>query len=160
MTPEAIRHQVSEFRGAIERCDPSTLPIRLQDFPRGSCADATLLLGTYLAEIGVGTFEYVEGDRGEGCKPASHAWLEGGGLIIDITADQFAEVSEPVIIAETSAWHQTFKVLSRSPAHIRDQGRTAMASLGQAYTIIVDELHRQSETLPPGGAKRPCRRLP
>lgn len=48
---------------------------------------------------------YVWGMLGE----QSHAWLEYDGLIIDITADQFDEVSEPIIVTSDRSWHSQFK---------------------------------------------------
>ncbi|OPZ87669.1 MAG: hypothetical protein BWY74_03344 [Firmicutes bacterium ADurb.Bin419] len=38
----------------------------------GSCGDASLLLGKYLDEMGLGQFDYVCGELGR----QSHAWLE------------------------------------------------------------------------------------
>jgi len=53
----------SRFRAAIERCDRKGLTICLQNFPFGSCGDATPLLGTYFIEQGLGTFTYTVGLR-------------------------------------------------------------------------------------------------
>lgn len=39
----------------------------------------------------------------------SHAWLTLDGLTIDITADQFAEINDPVIVAHGSAWHAAWE---------------------------------------------------
>lgn len=74
----------------------------------GSCGDVAPLLGAFLHDQGAGTFSSVFGMRGEGNNRRSHAWLEGEGLIVDITADQFDEVTERVIVAEHSDWHATF----------------------------------------------------
>ncbi len=44
----------------------------------------------------------------------SHVWLEAGGLIVDITCDQYAEAPGPVIVAASSPWHDTFQTQARS----------------------------------------------
>src|SRR5438874_2120009 len=67
----------------------------------------TLLLGNYLTEQGMGDFEYIAGERGnKAADPPtwmSHAWIRQGRIVIDITADQFPEVAESVIITERLA---------------------------------------------------------
>jgi hypothetical protein len=35
----------------------------------------------------------------------THAWVERDGLIIDITADQFVDVAEPVLLTTDRTWH-------------------------------------------------------
>ncbi len=35
----------------------------------------------------------------------THAWVERYGLIVDITADQFPDVSEPVVLTTNRTWH-------------------------------------------------------
>lgn len=77
------------------RTPKTTLPITLQDFPHGSCGDATLLLGHYLTAQGHGEFRYYFGWR---CGK-SHAWLQAGSVIVDITGDQFD-------VSDRSSWHQ------------------------------------------------------
>ena len=37
---------------------------------------------------------------------ATHAWLEQDGLVVDITADQFADVDHAVVVGFESAWHR------------------------------------------------------
>jgi hypothetical protein len=73
-------------------------------FPRGACGDSALMLGQYLFESGLGKWQYRSGMR----DGYTHAWIDQDGLIVDITADQFDEISEPVIVARRSAWYQTF----------------------------------------------------
>jgi hypothetical protein len=93
-----LKSGAAKFRLAIERCERRRLVRTFQDFPTGSCGDAALLLRAFLQEQGLGTFAYILGwretDRGWG----SHAWLEAAGVIVDITADQFPEIDEKVIV--------------------------------------------------------------
>ena len=75
----------------------------LADFPKGSCGDASELLGQYLSDSGLGTWGYRSGMQ---LDPVfSHAWVERDGLIVDITADQFPDVSEPVLLTTDRTWH-------------------------------------------------------
>jgi hypothetical protein len=130
------------FRTAIEKCDPSRLPIGFQKFPRGSCEDVVLLLGTFLKEQGVGTFTYVVGERGKGRSWRSHAWLEADGVIVDITADQFPEIAEPVIVTTHSVWHKKFKQERPHEAdhHVYEHDEYTLSVLGNAYKAILDGL--------------------
>jgi hypothetical protein len=47
---------------------------------------------------------------------SSHAWLERAGWVLDITADQFVDVVEPVILSRDSAWHRSWQHKSTSRA--------------------------------------------
>jgi hypothetical protein len=100
-----LRELAGAFRSAIERTDRERLPCTLQEFPKGSCGDAALLLGTFLKNQGMGPFQYVCGWR----DGYSHAWLEADGIIIDITADFFPDESDPVIVTNRSPWHDAFE---------------------------------------------------
>lgn len=137
-----LRTAGTRFREAIERCNPTQLTVWMQNFPNGSCGDATPLLGTYLTKLGHSNFMYVLGERR--CHGPngwhSHAWLEKDGLIIDITADQFPEVTERVIVATHSTWHDTFEreIRHRADLHIYDPA--TVANLGQAYFAVLAEL--------------------
>lgn len=99
-----IKIIAGNFRSAILKCDKHTLPATLQNFPKGSCGDASLLLGEYFFIQGLGRFTYKTGiwaDR-------SHAWIERNGIIVDITADQFDTHPGPVIVTKDTSWHSKF----------------------------------------------------
>lgn len=98
------------FRNAIEMTDKKSLPISLQEFPHGSCGDAVLLLGHYLSKQGFGKFDYMLGDLDYeiGGYYPSHSWLQQKKLIVDITADQFDDFSDPVFVETHSPWHERF----------------------------------------------------
>jgi hypothetical protein len=141
-----LKELAANFRSAIERCDPEKLCPRLRNYPRGSCGDATPLLGTYLIEQGMEPFMYVSGERGDKDDGTwtSHAWLEGDGVIVDITADQFPEISERVVVTTFSPWHGTFE---QNKEHIADYrfyaGQAAGTMLENCYRVIIEELHRR-----------------
>jgi hypothetical protein len=117
---EELIEIASAFRKAIESIPASERPITLREFPVGSCGDASLLLGTYLIELGENPFDYMLGDTTDNHADSSwssHAWIQREDLIIDITADQFSEIHKEVIVSTVSEWHRT---LSGTKLHIAD----------------------------------------
>ena len=93
------------FRLAILRSTPSTCRLAtVQDFPRGACRDASLLLAKYLQVNNCGSSFFVLGER----QGQDHAWLQLQEFIIDITADQFADQDAAVIVSSDSSWHSSF----------------------------------------------------
>jgi hypothetical protein len=130
----------ARFRHAIEQSDQRRLPPGFDGFPAGCCGDAALFLGTFFKEQGFGTFTYVCGLRGEGADQHSHAWFEApDGVIIDITADQFPEITEPVIVTAHSDWHNTFDQEERHEADYRIYDEGTVARLGIVYQTILRE---------------------
>ncbi len=124
------------FRKAIEACPRSRLPITFSNFPRGSCGDVTLLLGAFLIEQGYEPFHYLLGEHGT----SSHAWLQRGKLVIDITADQFSDCDCSVIVSDSSEWHLQ---LNGKQQHIADYhvfGDPTKTILGGAYSLIISNL--------------------
>ncbi|MFJ4846760.1 MULTISPECIES: hypothetical protein [unclassified Streptomyces] len=110
------------LRQAILDCPDPGL-VSLERFPHGSCGDASVLLGEYLHQNGMGVWRYVSAwENG-----ASHAWIEKNGLRVDITADQFDGVDAPVIIASGGGWHDRFTV-DHSASH------GALIAVRDAYT--------------------------
>src|SRR5271163_4521740 len=105
-----LKSAATKFRLAIERCDRRRLSDTFQDFPKGSCGDAALLLRAFLQDQGLGTFQYALGWRDGNDGRHSHAWLAAGGLVVDITADQFQEIDEKVIVTENSGWHAAIQI--------------------------------------------------
>lgn len=114
-------HEIAcRVRRALEALVPN-LPFPMAHFPRGACGDTCLLLGAFLADIGETDFVYISATRGvhdEGTW-TSHAWLEREGLVIDITADQFADAPEAVIVTRVSCWHQLFDADPPQPSDYR-----------------------------------------
>jgi hypothetical protein len=88
---------------------------RLSTFPKQCCDVASLLLAYRLRDLGfpniVRCFGHLEGE--------SHVWLEVDRWIVDITADQFPGVEDPVIMAEIgrSPFHAQIALPSRGPAY-------------------------------------------
>jgi hypothetical protein len=139
-----LKSAATKFRLAIERCDRRRLSDAFQDFPKGSCSDAALLLRAFLQDQGLGTFQYLLGWRdGNNGRRRSHAWLAAGGLVVDITADQFPEIDEKVIVTENSGWHAAIPLdEDNQEADYRRYDQNTVAVLGSSYRVILAELER------------------
>lgn len=79
-------------------------------FPQGLCGTACDMLSKYLEQNGIST-AYV---FGENSNCITHAWLEYEDLIIDITADQFSEIDEKVVVTRNRCWYEQFNIESRT----------------------------------------------
>ncbi|MDO6528281.1 hypothetical protein Q4519_21820, partial [Motilimonas sp. 1_MG-2023] len=99
------RDDLAKIRAAFETINKESLPITVRDFPYGACGDTCEDLAEVLKELGYGAFSYVAGRRENG---NSHAWLDCDSIIIDITADQFVEISEPVYLGPLNSWYKSF----------------------------------------------------
>ncbi len=94
-------------RNALQ-CPVASVPPMWHQFPAGCCGDTSDILAVVLAHVGVPDVRTVCGYFREytGC---SHAWVEVGELIIDITGDQFnarADFPLPaVFVATDRRWH-------------------------------------------------------
>jgi hypothetical protein len=123
-----------EFRSALERASKAEpyIYITLREFPAGACGDSSLLLAHFFAERGEHGFDYVLGMR----EDRSHAWLRRSRLIVDITADQFADFEHRVFVGRASPWHREFrgKVLHR--AGIDVYGEDVAAQLTSAFRTV------------------------
>lgn len=127
------------FRTAIVKCDPKSLIITLHNFPRGACGDASLLLAKYLRENGCGEFQYVVGGR---CGH-SHAWLLKGDIIVDLTADQFKDQPEAVLVTRDHGWHNTFEFTEQREANYERYVNSTphiYASLEASYKAIISRV--------------------
>lgn len=131
-----IRDLAGRFRAAIEACDLKSLPNTFHGFPRGSCGDATLVLAKYLKDNGQEGFVYVCGMR-EG---HSHARLQRGNLVVDITGDQFPDNDDRVCVSRASAWHAQFEVDHEDPSDIDVYDDFTRFNLCAAYDRISQHL--------------------
>jgi hypothetical protein len=111
---DRIMKASKDFRNALDLCK-GELGESFSLFPRGACGDSTDLLGTYLKEKGLGEYNYMYGSCGI---HGTHAWLQKDDLIIDITADQFDDIKESVIVTRKSIWHDRWDGISSSIASI------------------------------------------
>ncbi|WP_421353406.1 hypothetical protein [Aeromonas veronii] len=112
-----LRKHASDFRLALERLDWGSMPANFRQFPAGTCGDISDILAEYLYKQGINDIDYVSGSADN---QQSHAWLEVSRYIIDITADQFPDCSDPVIVTDDHSWHQRFEESARRPAGFLD----------------------------------------
>ena len=132
-----LRRLAGQFRTAIERCPRARQHPDFENFPRGSCGDASLLLAKYLRENGHKGFVYVGGYR-----DGWHHWLQRDNLVVDITADQFATKHKPVIVEFNSQWHLTFDrdPLEEHVTDFEDYDDKTAALLTNVYRAIIAQL--------------------
>src|SRR5271170_3727205 len=116
------------FRSAITRTDRRLLSPTFHDFPHGSCGDASLVLGRFLSERGYDIPDYVNGIRAR----YSHAWLELGMMILDITLTQYRDdpnaflwldglpngIRSDVLVTTHRQWYEQFKDRRRHPVDL------------------------------------------
>lgn len=139
---QCLTEHASRFRTAIVNMPALERPIGLRDFPRGSCGDATLLLGTYLIKMGYSPFDYMLGERGNptGDDWSSHAWLERDELFVDITSDQFSDGPDKVIVCYNSIWHAGFAGVRQNVADYQIYDQNTVVRLNAAYSRICSRL--------------------
>ena len=108
---EKIRKLAVQIRNTIIKIGYDEFPDSdfLLEYPRGCCGDASNLLAKFLRDNDI-ECEYVWGMMGQ----QSHAWLECDDLIVDITADQFPEIKEKILVTTDRFWHKKFKGQIRS----------------------------------------------
>lgn len=121
--------EATRFRYALEQCQPfarkpafCSLAV-MASFPNGCCKVSSQLLARYLVEQRVIPREHIlfsvngcrmpinkqwTGDDEYGNENQTHAWLETGDTIVDITADQFPDQSQKVIVTSNRLWHDLF----------------------------------------------------
>jgi hypothetical protein len=134
---EIVCSLASRFRRAIERSNPATSSLAtLREFPRGACADASLLLAKYLQVNGCGQSVFVLGER----RGDRHAWLQLEGVTVDITADQFDDQEAGVIVAAESPWHCPFNGRIHNVADFCLYAPDTVFQLTKAYRAITRQL--------------------
>ena len=111
----------------------------LKQFPTGASEQACQLLGQRIAGFlptvqshCVGATRYSDGPS------IKHTWLNVGGIIIDVTHDQFSDTgidSGRWVFEQTSDWHRTFKLCQ--PHVLLDPGDWP-AKLRTLYAKTID----------------------
>jgi len=95
------------FRDAVEKTknELSKLSNKFETFPEYCCGITANLLARYYDEKGYGIFLIVTGKKSTG---EEHYWLQKEKVIIDITADQFPDCKEEVIVTTDDSWYNNF----------------------------------------------------
>jgi len=102
---EETRRHAHLFLEAIENTDMQTEETNMRRFPHDCCTHACSLLARYLQDAGLGPFDTIMGQHPRGQGHGKHRWLQKGDLIVDITAYQFSEIQDKVLVTRSSAWH-------------------------------------------------------
>ena len=126
----------TRFRQLIENADREKLTIQFENFPTGSCGDASTLLAQYLIDSGYDTPTYVSAELYNPDLRWGHAWIELDGIVMDITADGLFADAPQVIVAENSDWHEIFRRLDEHPAEIKANDYRTSSRLTAAYEEI------------------------
>lgn len=143
----SIAWAATTFRHALETMARADVP-SLVTFPRGACGDASPLLGQYLTDLGFGDWNYVSGRRPLGHGVETHGWIEQEGLIVDITADQFPEITDAVVVTLDRTWHDSFGTPNmNSPARTDVYDDDTTLALTMLYQRALDQLEGNEEQL-------------
>ena len=103
---DLLRSEAAAIRRAFQECRlDGDLSWITTSFPHACCGVVSSILSHHLFTIGMPDVKRASGVR---IDQQSHMWVEAGEWIIDITADQFDEVSEPVLVTQNRTWHQQF----------------------------------------------------
>jgi hypothetical protein len=96
-------------------------------------------MALYLTDKGFAEVQYVWGIRQSNSwtNDETHAWLEIGDAIIDITSDQFPDGPGPVVVTQDHSWHSQFRFQKRRPADFETYSKDIKADYGAAYREIV-----------------------
>ncbi len=134
---DTIWKLVLKFRLAIENLTENDYGESswFSQFPKGCCGDTCELLSKYLFENGIEA-EFVNGVNDF----QWHAWLEYKGYIIDITADQFPEISDKVVIRLDKKWYSRFKRQTREYKDFEADDKLNVVRLGQLYKNIIEKI--------------------
>ncbi|MFG3552512.1 hypothetical protein [Streptomyces sp. NPDC047725] len=104
---DRVRREAGRARLALEA---GPRPAPLARFPRGACRLTSLALAAHLKRSGLGQWQLHSGlrmDKVSGETP-THAWLERGPFLLDITADQFDALPlrlGRVFLGTSRRWH-------------------------------------------------------
>lgn len=117
----------------------------MQKFPRGACGDSSLLLGAYLKDLGISGFSYISASRGDCVLNTwtSHAWLQSGVCVIDITAGQFPDAPSKIIVASPSPWHLSFDAEEPSESDFRLWSGYGADILHPMYGLLLEALKHE-----------------
>jgi len=137
-TLAAMTALATHVRQALANLPENEWPHHWKSFPGGTCSDTSLVLGAFLTDAGFDGFELVsgEGDRRQDGICPSHAWLQREQLVVDITADQFADGPGPVVVTETPEWHRRFRVMWKDAGDFRDYPPDYVGTARQLYDFV------------------------
>ncbi|MEB7884355.1 hypothetical protein [Serratia fonticola] len=100
ITKKQIEIEAQKFRGLLELKKYDDIPHVTEDFPVMNCKLASLLFAYHILnkwhdEIIYGVSGSAKNNNGD--DTISHYWLEIGEIAVDITADQYNEISNSLL---------------------------------------------------------------
>jgi len=98
-TTTQFRKLIEEKKNILAAKSP-----KFEYFPKNCCGVTSNLLALYLEKYSFSGFIIVNGEK----DGLPHSWLQKDTLIIDITADQFKDCDEEIIVTTDDRWHKTF----------------------------------------------------
>lgn len=133
-----MRDDLIKIRAVFEEIDKSNLPVTFENFPLGACGDTCEVLAEILREKGHGSFQYKAGILPDG---RSHAWLESNSTIVDITADQFDEISDSVYMGPSNYWYQLFEIDQQYEAGYTKSNPSEIGCLSEVHSRVNEILN-------------------
>ncbi|USD30057.1 hypothetical protein J8Z24_08305 [Pseudoalteromonas sp. SCSIO 43201] len=141
---EQIERIAREFRYAINEAisESGYVGGELDTFPIASCEVTSQMLGLYLLELGyenvIATFNQRPKREPSEIGSDSHVWLVvNGSVIVDITADQYDDCINEVVVSENSKFHQTFTYYSNREL---DLSRPGSSGYSEFYEQVKQRL--------------------
>ena len=113
-----LRRYATWLRAAIDRAiaehpDKSELPF-INHWPKDCCDAPYLFLLIY--DLGHRGMIRVRADVSQyGKSFQKHVWMVVDGITVDISADQFPDMAEPVIVSRFSEWHNALPIIDSTP---------------------------------------------
>lgn len=140
-----IAEIATQVRTIIENLPRDKLPSHWSKFPRGTCAETSLILGAFLVDNGYKDFLCFNASReGNKSRRPTHAWLQNDRLIVDITSDQFVDAPRGIIVAEESPWHKSFRIDKRDLGDFR-RYQLYLPDLPNTYNLIKQEIESKKD---------------
>ena len=127
---------LERFHKALEKISWPKMPSQFQEFPLGTCGDISDILAEHLYEQGFGSIDYVCGIY----NGRSHAWLEISGYAVDITANQFSDISANFLYQPPEIWHYKFKEKTRRKAGYKTFHGPAIPDIEVLHDEIIAKL--------------------
>lgn len=129
---DILRH----FCSALQQVNWSKMPAQFQEFPLGTCGDISDILAEHLYSNGFNSIDYVCGFY----NGRSHAWLEINGYAIDVTANQFHDISAHFLYQQPELWHYKFEEQTRRKAGYKTFRGPAIQDIELLHDEIIERL--------------------
>ena len=130
-----LLYYCGKLRESIIKVKDKTILFR--DFPVGCCRDSAIILGDLLKNKGFSEICYCRKPYDDFSK--SHGWIEVGGYILDLTADQFGDGYPAITMIPKNSSLPIYRGKACSPCYIAIADFDA-ANLLHDYDLILETL--------------------